>query len=89
VDVEAIESSLRTMAHVIGTHHTHVWSMDGIHHVLTTHVVVDDDATKDDILMIKGLIHDLMHSHGMDHSTVEIEYTDEVCRISGETCNGS
>lgn len=52
-------------------------------------VVVDDEAAKDDILMIKGLIHDLMHSLGMDHSTVEIEYNDEVCRISGETCNGS
>lgn len=89
VDIETIESSLRTMAHVIGTHHTHVWSMDGIHHVLTTHVVVDDDATRDDILMIKGLIHDLMRSHGMDHSTVEIEYCDEECRISGDTCNGS
>jgi cobalt-zinc-cadmium efflux system protein len=61
--------------------------MDGTNHVLTTHVVVDKDAKRDDIMKIKNRIRTLMLSHGMNHSTVEIEYSDEACRITGSTCN--
>ena len=75
--------------HVTCTHHTHIWSLDGTHHVLTTHVVVDKDATREDIIVIKDHIRNLMLAHGMDHSTVEIEYSGEECRITGDTCNCS
>jgi cobalt-zinc-cadmium efflux system protein len=87
VDVMAIETGIRSLKHVTCTHHTHIWSLDGMHHVLTTHVVVDNDATKDDIILIKERIRDLMLAHDMDHSTVEIEYSDEECRINPDTCN--
>jgi cobalt-zinc-cadmium efflux system protein len=87
VDIAAIEEDMRSLKHVTCTHHTHIWSLDGMHHVLTTHVVVDKDATKEDIIHIKDHIRNLMISHGMDHSTVEIEYSGEECRISGDTCN--
>ena len=87
VDIVAIDEGIRSLEHVTCTHHTHIWSLDGMHHVLTTHVVVDKDATRDNIILIKGRIRDLMLAHGMDHSTVEIEYSDEECRIDSETCN--
>ena len=88
-DIEAIEESLRSIEHVMGTHHTHIWSLDGTHHVLTTHVVVDNEVTRDDILKIKGHIRAILDSHDMIHSTVEIEYAGEECRISTDTCNCS
>jgi cobalt-zinc-cadmium efflux system protein len=88
-DIEAIEESLRSIEHVLGTHHTHIWSLDGTHHVLTTHVVVDNEVTRDDILKIKGHIRAILDSHDMIHSTVEIEYAGEECRISTGTCNCS
>lgn len=89
VDIAAIEKDMRSLEHVDCTHHTHVWSLDGMHHVLTTHVVVDRDATMEDIVRIKERIRQLMLDHGMDHSTVEIEFSDEACRITGGTCNCS
>jgi cobalt-zinc-cadmium efflux system protein len=89
VDLASIEKGLCCLPHVVCTHHTHIWSMDGTNHVLTTHVVVDKEATRDDILQIKDQIRTLMLSHGMNHSTVEIEYSDEACRITGGTCNCS
>ena len=88
-DIEAIEKSLRCIEHVMGTHHTHIWSLDGTHHVLTTHVVVDQEATREDILKIKGHIRAILDSHDMIHSTVEIEYAGEECRISAGACNCS
>jgi cobalt-zinc-cadmium efflux system protein len=63
--------------------------LDGTHHVLTTHVVVDNEVTRDDILKIKGHIRAILDSHDMIHSTVEIEYAGEECRISTGTCNCS
>jgi cobalt-zinc-cadmium efflux system protein len=89
VDVAAIEKGLCCLDHVLCTHHTHIWSMDGTNHVLTTHVVVNKEATRDDILQIKEQVRALMLSHGMNHSTVEIEYNDEDCRITGGTCSCS
>jgi cobalt-zinc-cadmium efflux system protein len=89
VDLAAIERDLCCIDHVMCTHHTHIWSMDGTNHVLTTHVVVDKDAVRDDIMRIKNRIREIMLSHGMNHSTVEIEYSDEACRIAGGTCNCS
>ncbi|MGO9147520.1 MAG: cation transporter, partial [Desulfomonilia bacterium] len=89
VDIVAIETGIRSLKHVTCTHHTHIWSLDGMHHVFTTHVVVDKDATRDDIILIKERIRDLMLAHDMDHSTVEIEYSGEECRITSDTCNCS
>ncbi|HNQ84933.1 MAG TPA: cation diffusion facilitator family transporter [Deltaproteobacteria bacterium] len=85
-DIEGIERDLRACAHVLGTHHTHVWSMDGTRHVLTTHVVVDSCATREDILQLKERFRAILAKHGMSHSTVEIEYSDEECRIGDDTC---
>ena len=89
VDIATIEEDMRSLTHVTCTHHTHIWSLDGMHHVLTTHVVVDKDATREDIIFIKDHIRNLMLTHSMDHSTVEIEYSGEECRINGDTCNCS
>jgi len=88
-DIEAIDKNIRSIDHVMGTHHTHIWSLDGTHHVLTTHVVVDREATQDMILMIKEQIRTILQAHGMVHSTVEIEYSCEECRIDSGSCNCS
>ena len=87
-DIEGIERDLRACGHVLDTHHTHIWSMDGTHHVLTTHVVVDACATREDILKLKEQFRAIILDHGMSHSTVEIEYSDEECRIDGHSCSG-
>jgi cobalt-zinc-cadmium efflux system protein len=86
-DITRIEQSLRRNSHVLDIHHTHIWSLDGTHHVLTTHVVVDNAATREEIMDLKEHIRAVMHEHGMSHTTVEIEYADEECRIRGHTCN--
>lgn len=88
-DIARVEQSLRQSEHVVDIHHTHIWSLDGTHHVLTTHVVVDDAATREEIMELKEHIREVMHEHGMSHTTVEIEYAEEECRIRGHTCNMS
>lgn len=85
VSVQEIEEQLRSIDQVQSTHHTHIWSLDGEHHVLTTHVVVDADTTKEEILEIKRQVKALTDRMELVHVTVEVEYEDEDCRISDLT----
>jgi cobalt-zinc-cadmium efflux system protein len=79
VDLEQINAKLRAIPEILSTHHTHVWSLDGEHHVLTTHVVIDEDTSKDDVVCIRREIQDVLRGMEFAHSTVEIEFGEEDC----------
>lgn len=79
VDVEGIDAQLRAIEGVCSTHHTHVWSLDGERHVLTSHLVVRREATRDDLLRIKARVGELAASMPVEHTTVELEFEDEDC----------
>jgi cobalt-zinc-cadmium efflux system protein len=79
VELAAIEERLQQVENVRNTHHTHIWSLDGQHHVLTTHVVVDEAASKEQMLCIKEDIRHLIHEFDITHVTVEIEFGDSNC----------
>lgn len=80
-NVAEIESKLMSMENVQSVHHTHIWSLDGENHVLTTHVVVDECTNRDQILALKREINDLTAELEFSHTTLEIEYEDEDCRM--------
>lgn len=77
VDIQEIEEKLRAIDQVQSTHHTHIWSLDGEHHILTTHVVVNDKATRDEVRQVKQRIIDLVKDKDFEHITIEVEYADE------------
>jgi len=74
MDLEMIENRLLAIDNVCSSHHTHIWSMDGEHHVLTTHLVVEEDTSQDEVLCIKEDINQLSNEMDFLHTTVEIEY---------------
>jgi len=82
MDLEMIENRLLAIDYVCSSHHTHIWSMDGEHHVLTTHLVVEEDASQDEVLCIKEDINQLSKEMDFLHTTVEIEYGDEKCSMA-------
>ncbi len=81
-DTRQFERNVRALPRVQSLHHTHVWSLDGERHVLTTHVVVDEDAAKAEIIAFKKKVYELVKEMDCEHITVEIEYTDEECGLS-------
>ncbi len=83
ISIGEVERKLLAINHVKSVHHTQVWSLDGIHHVLTTHIVVDGRTTKEDVLKMKCEVKVLTDQMAFSHSTVEIEYEGEVCRMKG------
>lgn len=82
VDLEVIENKLMSIDNICSTHHTHVWSMDGQHHVLTTHLVVEEDTTREQVQCIKEEINQLSRELDFFHTTVEIEFGDEPCSMA-------
>lgn len=81
IQIPDLEGKIMQIAGVLSIHHTHVWSLDGVHHVISTHVTVGSQATKDEICGIKSQIHDLMQDVEFEHVTIEVEYEDEPCGL--------
>lgn len=81
IDIQQLEKNIITLEKVNSLHHTHVWSLDGEHHVLTTHVVIENNTTREEILSIKGAIQRLGEDLHLEHITVEVEYLDEYCKM--------
>ena len=64
-----------------GIHDVHFWSLDGVHHVLSLHVV----STASNLGAIKHQIRELSKSLGHCHLTIEFEAPNEVCEIDCES----
>jgi cobalt-zinc-cadmium efflux system protein len=79
--LDEIEAQLSGVDGVCSTHHTHLWSLDGEHHVLSTHLVVDENVTKTDLQRIKSDARQALRPFQLSHITIEIENGEEDCAM--------
>lgn len=79
INLAEVEQKLRAIDGVQSTHHTHIWSLDGEHNVLTTHLVVRPDVNRQDMVRIKRETQTAVEDLHLEHLTVELEYSDEDC----------
>lgn len=79
IELENFESRMRALPKVISTHHTHVWSLDGQHHVLTSHIVVPDGTASEEIIQLKCDLRELSSGLSLEHTTFEVEFQNEEC----------
>ena len=82
VDIDAIETQIRALEKVLDVHHTHIWSLDGEQHVLTTHVQLCLDADRADVRKIKESIRALTTQYYLLHTTIEFEFLEDDCSMS-------
>ena len=80
-DLGEFQRRVVQMPLVTGTHHTHSWSIDGERHVLTTHIVMDAGATREDVVTVKRRVRELLEEHDFEHLTVEVELEGEECSV--------
>jgi cobalt-zinc-cadmium efflux system protein len=79
IDIEKLEQKIMNLTGVKSAHHTHIWSLDGVHHVLTTHVVVDKSARREQVVQLKKNIRNLATPIDFEHTAIEIEFENEEC----------
>ncbi len=81
VNKDDIEKEILNIHHVHSMHHTHIWSLDGEHHVFTTHVKLGPVENLAEMLSIKNQLKTIMRKYPFEHYTIETEIDEEVCDL--------
>ena len=81
LDVASLERVMRSVEGVCDVHHTHLWSQDGEHHVVTTHVVTDVADSYMAVSRLRERLKEELRTLGISHATIEMEHVD------GPTCS--
>jgi cobalt-zinc-cadmium efflux system protein len=81
IDQAKIEQELVDVENVDSVHHTHIWSIDGEHNVLTTHVKLKKIDTVNQLLQIKEDIKKVVQEYPFEHYTIETEVDEENCNL--------
>lgn len=84
LDIQQVEHRFSRIQNVLSTHHTHAWSLDGEHHVLTTHLVVPATLRREEVLKVKRDVQAVIKNIDLAHTTIEVEYEDEDCWMKNE-----
>ncbi|MDH3665545.1 MAG: cation diffusion facilitator family transporter [Paracoccaceae bacterium] len=79
IDTGAVLKSIHEVEGVAGVHHAHFWLMDEHHSSIDTHVVVESGAWSRADRIKQAIKRALRDSHGIEHSTIEIECSNHVC----------
>ncbi len=80
VQIETVTAKIKQTPPVKSVHHLHLWSMDGDHHILTTHLVVEDTTSKDEVHQLKiDLKKTLMKEFHITEATIEVEWPNQSC----------
>jgi len=84
IDLEEIKSKLKDVEHVKTIHHTHVWSLDGEHHVLTTHLVLENITAYNQIDEVRQRALRVLNEFDFSHHTIQIEFNNKTCTLNKE-----
>lgn len=81
INIEDIKERLQQVEKVKSIHHTHVWSLDGQHHVLTTHLVLENITSYTQIDEIRQNALASLGNYDFSHHTVQVELDRETCDL--------
>ena len=72
-----IEEQLLKIPGVLSSYHTHIWSLEGEKNQLTTHIIVEDQISREDIISMKNEIQEVVRQNGIEHVTIQVDYQGE------------
>lgn len=81
INLDEIKNELLNLEKVKSLHHTHIWSLEGEHHVFTSHVILKDIEKFDQVIEVKTLIKDRLDEYNFEHYTIETELDSETCKL--------
>jgi len=78
-DLSEVQSKFASIQGVHSVHDLHLWSLDGNNHIMSLHVVTDNNYKPKDIIELKKRIRSVSNSMNIKHTTIEFEASDERC----------
>ncbi|MBT8326659.1 MAG: cation diffusion facilitator family transporter [Bacteroidia bacterium] len=82
INYTQIEERILGVKHVGSMHHTHIWSLEGEHHVFTAHIKINDAINLDDLVKLKCEVKDILKEYPFRHYTIETELNNESCDLT-------
>ncbi len=77
IQIDAVRKFLTEQPGVVGVHDLHIWALGSSEVALTAHLVLDHHASDNFLIETEATLHDRF---GVDHSTLQIEPTEQLCR---------
>ena len=81
IDLIDIEKQILKIENVQSSHHTHIWSLEGEHHVFTTHLKLERINRFSQIMNVKASTKKILENYQFEHYTIETELDDESCDL--------
>ncbi len=82
VDLNAIQDKILKIPNVKSLHHTHLWTLDGEHHVFTTHIRLQNIRHFSEIIHVKEEVKKMLREeYEFSHYTIETELDEESCNL--------
>ena len=85
-EVEVFQKEIGQFEGVSSLHHLHCWSLDGESHVLTLHLLMEADVSREGILRVKRRVKELLSEYPFKHIAMEFELEGEGCCLSESGC---
>ena len=82
LDSEKIKDKMLAVNYVESIHHTHVWSLDGEQHVLTTHLVLKNISDYKEIDKARNAAIDAIKEFNFSHYTIQIELDNKTFELA-------
>lgn len=82
LDLDEIKNRILKVPSVDSMHHTHIWSLEGEHHVFTAHIKLKHINEFHRILEIKRQVKDILKEYAFQHYTIEVELDQETCELT-------
>lgn len=80
VDVNQLKNKVLDEVNSIDSlHDVHVWSLDGVHHVMSMHVVLKEENTFIKLVKVKEEVRRILQKDHIEHVTIEFESLTEKC----------
>ncbi|WKN41751.1 cation diffusion facilitator family transporter [Tunicatimonas pelagia] len=79
LDIENIRLTLRAIEGITDVHDIHLWTMDGQYHILSVHVVVEEDKRLNELADLRGRVQQQLSSYHINHITIQFEVVGEKC----------
>lgn len=84
ISKEKIIREIMAVPHVRSVHDTHIWSLDGEHHVFSTHVKFNELENFDELIMAKKTVKKIIAGYPFEHYTIETEVANETCEFEDQ-----
>tara|TARA_R110002124_G_scaffold287257_7_gene472069 strand:- start:39485 stop:40366 length:882 start_codon:yes stop_codon:yes gene_type:complete len=84
IDLVKIEKELLSIDHVQSLHHTHIWSLEGEHHVFSTHLKLERISSFEKLMEVKNEAKAHLEKYHFKHFTIETELDTENCELGSD-----